>query len=157
MDFMLDRIASWMVFLGGLPDWLTGGMAGILGGALIGLLFAQLAGSRRRQRLRQREEQLDAGLMNMAEMREEVTHQWAQIDLREEALAKAEEEIRAHAEELQAQISQVRVWIDQLTIQEGLSAGKEAGVEISVDAMGEGPPKTLKERPTTESDRASHP
>jgi hypothetical protein len=103
---------------------LTAPLWGLIGLAL-GIGFMLLLGALRGNRLDRRERDLEAGLAAMARERAAADERARQLVRREERLQQGESVLRNQADAFQAQVEQVRGWLDQIApptaANEGLS------------------------------------
>jgi hypothetical protein len=89
------------------PLW---GLTGLALGIGMMLLLDMLQG----RRLKSRERALEAGLATMAREKAAAEERVRQLGRREERLREAENALRTQADAFQAQVEQVRGWLDQL-------------------------------------------
>jgi hypothetical protein len=94
---------------------------GLIGLALgIGLML--LLGAVRGNRLDVRERELEAGMAAMAREKAAADERTRQLVRREERLQQAESVLRNQADAFQAQVEQVRGWLDQIAPPPGAAA-----------------------------------
>jgi hypothetical protein len=104
---------------------LTAPLWGLIGLAL-GIALMLLLSAVRGNRLDARERDLEAGLAAMAKERAAADERARQLVRREERLQQAESALRSQADAFQAQVEQVRGWLDQIAPPPGAAAQEKA-------------------------------
>jgi hypothetical protein len=85
-----------------------------LTGLALGIALMLLLGSWRERRLRMREREVEGALEAMVRERAVADERARQLVRREERLQQAESVLRSQADAFQAQVEQVRGWLDQV-------------------------------------------
>jgi hypothetical protein len=106
---LLSQVQSYLQESFGLvaPMWGLTGLA-------LGIALMLLLGTLNSRRLKARERDLDAALAVLARERAATDARVKQLDRREERLRQAESALRIQADAFQAQVEQVRGWLDQI-------------------------------------------
>lgn len=118
---LLAQIQSYVQESYGLtaPLW---GLTGLALGIALMLLLSALRGNR----LNARERDLEAGLGAIARERAAADERARQLSRREERLQQAEGALRSQADAFQAQVEQVRGWLDQIAPPPGAAVQEES-------------------------------
>ncbi len=113
----------WTTLAGGVPGSpaeVTWAVFWVLLGAVITLL---LSWPRMRQ-ISRREREVNGGLARLEEWRETARRHFNELNQREKALRRAEDELKAKGAQIASQIEQIRAWMDRAGQSPPESSGK---------------------------------